>query len=76
MALALQEYDANYNVPFQVYQDLAWGGLSAAPIFDKKFPAGSIENIRITNRYKAESTGRSVGDGTPNAQTPVGKPCN
>ena len=64
------------TMPYQVYKDLAWGGLSETPIFNKKFPAGSTEKIRITNRYKAESTGHSIGDGTPDAQTPVGKPCN
>lgn len=76
MASALQEYDANYIVPYQVYKDLAWGGLRDAPVFNATFPPGSAERIRITNRYNAESTGHSVGDGTPNAQTPVGKPCN
>jgi hypothetical protein len=76
MASALQEYDANYTVPYQVYKDLAWGGLRDAPVFNATFPPGSAERIRITNRYNAESTGHSVGDGTPNAQTPVGKPCN
>ncbi len=75
MAAALQEYDANYTIPYQVYQDLAWGTLSKAPIFEKTFPSGSANNIRITNRYGAESSGRVVGQGTPNQQTPVGKPC-
>jgi hypothetical protein len=76
MASALQEYDANYTVPYQIYKDLAWGGLRDAPVFNATFPPGSAERIRITNRYNAESTGRSVGDGTPQAQIPVGKPCN
>ncbi len=75
MASALQEYDANFTVPYQVYQDLAWGSLSKAPIFNKTFPPGSTDNIRITNRYKAEGVGRAVDQGTPNQQTPVGKPC-
>ena len=30
----------------------------------------------IKNRYAAESAGFTVGSGTPQAQTPVGKPCN
>jgi hypothetical protein len=76
MASALQQYDANYTVPYQVYKDLAWGGLKDAPIFDKTFPPGSVESIRIKNRYGCESIGHSVGDGTPYTQTPVGKPCN
>ncbi|MBF4473759.1 hypothetical protein [Flavobacterium sp. HJJ] len=76
MASALQEYDANYIIDYQVYKDLAWGGLSAAPIFDKTFPPGSAESNRILNRYKAESSGHAVEQGTQNAQSPVGKPCN
>ncbi|MGL2987784.1 hypothetical protein ACSVH5_09320, partial [Flavobacterium sp. RSSA_27] len=76
MASALQEYDANYTIDYQVYKDLAWGGLSKTPIFEKTFPSGSADNIRIINRYKAESSGHAVEQGTPNVQTPVGKPCN
>ena len=76
MASALQEYDANYTVPYQVYEDLAWAGLSAAPIFDKTYPSGNDESIRIKNRYAAEAVRFTVGSGTPQAQTPVGKPCN
>lgn len=76
MASALQEYDANYLIDYQVYKDLAWGGLSGTPIFDKTFPAGSIENTRILNRFRAESSGHAVDQGTPNEQAPVGKPCN
>lgn len=55
---------------------MAWGGLSKTPIFEKTFPSGSADNIRIINRYKAESSGHAVEQGTPNVQTPVGKPCN
>jgi hypothetical protein len=76
MASALQEFDANYTVPYQVYKDLAWGGLSGAPIFDETFKPGSEESIRIINRFKCESLGRAVEMGTPNQQTPVGKKCN
>lgn len=75
MASALQEYDANYMIDYQVYQDMAWGSLRDAPIFEKKFPLGSANNIRITNRYKAESSGHAVDQGTPNQQIPVGKIC-
>lgn len=76
MASALQEYDANYTIPYQVYEDLAWASLSAAPIFDKTYPPGSAESIRIKNRYAAEAVGFTVGSGTPQEQTPIGKPCN
>ena len=61
---------------YQVYEDLAWGGLSVPPIFVKTYPPVSAENIRIKNRYAAESAGFTVGSGNPQAQTPVGKPCN
>ena len=40
---------------YQVYEDLAWGGLSVPPIFVKTYPPVSAENIRIKNRYAAES---------------------
>ena len=76
MASALQEYDANYIVDYQVYKDLAWGSLRDAPIFEKTFPTGSTDNIRIANRYKAESSGHAVDIDTPNQQSPIGKPCN
>ncbi|MBF4473755.1 hypothetical protein [Flavobacterium sp. HJJ] len=81
MASALKEYDSNFSVPYQtvpdqVYKDLAWASLNEAPIFNKTFPPGSADNIRILNRYRAESSGHAVEQGTPNAQSPVGKPCN
>jgi hypothetical protein len=72
----LQEYDANYTVPYQVYSDLVWGGLIDAPIFNATFEPGSAESIRIKNRFGAESLGHAVEMGTPNEQTPVGKKCN
>jgi hypothetical protein len=76
MASALQEFDGNFIVPSQVYKDLAWGGLKDAPIFDATFPPGSADYVRIINRYNAEALGRAVDQGTPNEQSPVGKPCN
>jgi hypothetical protein len=75
IASALQEYnkyaDPNMNIPLQTYKDLAWGGLIGTPIFDKTFPAGSDNEIRIRNTYAAEQIGKSV-----NNQNPAGKPCN
>lgn len=76
MASALLEYDAGYIVPYQVYKDLAWASLMDAPIFNKTYPPGSSESIRIINRYRAESSGHVIEQGTPNEQSPVGKPCN
>jgi hypothetical protein len=75
VALVLQEYnksaDPNGIVPFQVYTDLAWGGLQEAPIFKEKHPIGSVEYNRIVGRYNSESVNFSV-----NEQIPVGQPCN
>jgi hypothetical protein len=74
IALALQEYnkttDPNGIVPFQVYTDLAWGGLQEAPIFKEKYPIGSTDYNRIVGRYNCESVNFSI-----NGQTPVGLPC-
>jgi hypothetical protein len=77
---ALQEFQTgipvNYgSIPNQVYTDLAWGGLKDAPIYNKMFPLGSPDRERVEYRYACEQTGRIVGSGNPNAQTPIGKPC-
>ena len=72
---ALQEYnksdDPNGIIPFQVYTDLAWGGLQEAPIFKEKYPVGSSEYNRIVGRYNSESVNFTI-----NGQIVVGKPCN
>ncbi|SNR23743.1 hypothetical protein [Flavobacterium sp. ov086] len=78
---ALQEFQTGVPVkngvpPNQIYTDLAWGGLRDAPIFDKKFPQGTAERLRIDNRLASEQTSHTVGAGTPQEQTPIGKPCN
>lgn len=71
----LQEYnklnDPKGIIPYQVYSDLAWGGLMDAPVFYEKFTPGSTDAIRIKNRYASESVGFKVG-----SESPVGKPCN
>jgi hypothetical protein len=77
---ALQEFQTGISVsygsiPNQIYTDLAWGGLKDAPIYKATFPEGSAARTRAENRYACEQTGRIVGPGTPNAQTPIGKPC-
>jgi hypothetical protein len=74
IAAALEEYQPGFSQ--QVYDDLAWSGLKDAPIFDTLFPIGSLDRIRISNRYDCEGAGHSIGQGTPNEQTPVGQPCN
>ena len=81
IASALQEYNTGVavpdgGVPSQVYTDLAWGGLRDAPVFYEKFTRGGTDDIRIKNRYASESVGNVIGQGTPNEQKPVGKPCN
>lgn len=71
IASALQQYDGNYLTPYQVYEDMAWGSLQEAPIFDSKFPLGSADRLRIFNRYASESRGAQTGN-----QYPTGKKCN
>lgn len=78
---ALQEFQTGVAVavgekPDQIYTDLAWGGLIEAPIYGKIFPVGTTERLRIENRLASEQTGTTIGAGTAQQQTPVGKPCN
>jgi hypothetical protein len=59
IARALQEYQTGIPVatgasPQQIYSDLAWGGLSDAPVFDATYPVGNPSRQRILNRYEAE----------------------
>lgn len=79
IALALQEYnlpnDPNKLVPYQVYSDLAWAGLSEAPVFDENFKGKEEEKERVLNRYRCESNGSVVEAGSPKQQNPIGKPC-
>jgi hypothetical protein len=79
IASALQEFnkinDPNGNIPYQVYSDLAWGGLMNTPVYNEKYVTGGTEDTRIKNRYSCESNGNEVASGTPNAQKPAGKPC-
>jgi hypothetical protein len=74
IASALKEFQPGLDQ--QIYDDLAWGSLQEAPIFDTLFPVGSSNRERIINRYTSESIGSPYGQGTPNEQTPVGQPCN
>ncbi|TDW46619.1 hypothetical protein EV144_106293 [Flavobacterium sp. 270] len=78
---ALQEFQtgvplSNGQKPDQIYTDLAWGGLIDAPIFEKEFPQGTNERLRIENRLASEQTGNIIGAGTSQQQIPLGKPCN
>lgn len=77
---ALQEFQTGVALPNgvkpnQLYTDLAWGGLSHAPIYDKYFFNKPQEKSRIENRYSCESNGGTAGSGTPSQQTAIGKPC-
>lgn len=80
IATSLQEYnkyaDPNTLVPFQVYEDLAWGGLKGTPVYETKFKVGTSERLRVENRYACEQSGHPVGYNTPQLQNTVGKPCN
>lgn len=80
IARGLQEYQTGIPVPStstpnQVYSDIAWGGLSDAPVFDKIYPITNPSRERILNRYKAEQQGRTIGAGTSQAQSPLSQPC-
>lgn len=81
LGASLQEFQTGVSVPNgvkpdQIYTDLAWGGLRDAPIYEKQFPAGTVERERIDNRLAAEQTGHAVGGSSAQAQTPIGQPCN
>ena len=55
---------------------MAWGGLKDSPVFGEKYKPGSDDYVRILNRYRWESVGRTVETGTLLEQKPIGKPCN
>lgn len=79
IARSLEEYQTGIAVPStskpnQIYSDLAWGGLSDAPVFNTDVLTDD-DRERIINRYSSEQTGHSAGEGK-NAQTPIGKKCN
>ena len=81
IARALQEFQTGIPVtegtsPQQIFSDLAWGGLNGTPVFDATYPAGNPNRQRILNRAACEQNGTTIGAGTPNAQTPIGKPFN
>ncbi|MFE3869590.1 hypothetical protein ACFX5E_16125, partial [Flavobacterium sp. LS2P90] len=81
IARGLQEYQTGVPVqeglnPDRAYSDLAWGTLQETPIFEAIYPVGNQNRQRILNRYETEQSGNLAGQGTPQAQTPIGKPCN
>ena len=63
IAAGLQEYQPGLQQ--QVYQDLAWGGLIEAPIFNTLYPVGNPNRQRILNRFSCEQSGHPVEQGTP-----------
>jgi hypothetical protein len=81
MAMALQEYYLKTqplffkSTSYEVFSDLAWGTLQEASVFSEKYKDGDPAKERILNRYRTESTGRSVETGTTKQQNPVGQPC-
>ncbi len=77
IASAIQEYQLNETktpaslTDKQAFLDMAWSGLQGTDVYNKKFPAGSADDKRITARIGAETNGvYSQG------QYAVGKPCN
>ena len=81
IGIALQEFQTGISLPNgvkpdQVYTDLAWGGLRDTDVYEKKFPVGTAERLRIDNRLASEQTGNTIGAGTPQQQATIGKPCN
>ncbi len=81
IARALQEYQTGIpvpstSIPEQIYSDLAWGGLNGTPVFDATYPIGNPNRQRIINRAACEQNGTTIDAGTPNAQIPIGTPCN
>ncbi|MDQ1164852.1 hypothetical protein [Flavobacterium sp. SORGH_AS_0622] len=80
IARALQEFQTGIVVPEtsnpqQIYTDLAWGGLSETPVFLASFPNAN-DRQRILNRYEAEQRNLTIGEGSPNTQSPISQPCN
>jgi len=72
IASALEEYQANTGIPSsladkQVFLDMAWSGLRGTDVYNKKFPAGSVDNNRILARIGAEQT---------QGYNAIGQPCN
>jgi hypothetical protein len=82
MAMVLEAYYISSTpLPFtipshEVFTDLAWGTLQEASIFREKYKDGDPVKARILNRYRTESSGRSVEVNTTLQQNPIGKPCN
>jgi hypothetical protein len=72
IASALEEYQANTGIPSsladkQIFLDMAWSGLRGTDVYNKKFPAGGVDDSRIIARIGAEQS---------NGNTAIGKPCN
>lgn len=77
---ALQEFQTGAapafgTKPDQIYTDLAWGGLSHAPIYDKIFSNKFDDRLRIEDRYRCESNGSTSGSGIIGQQKAIGNPC-
>ncbi|WP_297332973.1 hypothetical protein [Flavobacterium sp.] len=75
LSRALQEFNTGIPVPEnvepdQLYKDLAWGSLSAAPIFQTTNQLTQQDRTRISNRYAAEILNYTV-----ETESPAGVPC-
>ncbi len=79
IAATIQEFHTgqpvNSNFPYQVYRDMAWGGLQDTYIFNKNFPNDPThinykERERIFARINTEKKGEKYG-----INLPIGTPC-
>ena len=73
IASALEEYQWNdTGIPSsladkQVFLDMAWSGLRGTDVYNKKFPAGGVDDNRIFARIVAEQS---------QGYNAIGKSCN
>lgn len=77
IASTLQEFNTSQSVyfPYQVYLDIAWGGLQGTVIFNKNYPndpnhKNYKDRVRILARINAEKYGSQYG-----VYSPLGTPC-
>nr|WP_315155112.1 hypothetical protein [uncultured Flavobacterium sp.] len=79
IALTIQEFHTGQPVvsgfPYQVYLDMAWGGLIGTYVFNKTYPddpnhKNYKERVRILARVNTEKLGSQYG-----IYSPIGTPC-
>lgn len=79
IAETIQEFHTGQSVgsgfPYQVYLDMAWGGLKDTYIFNKNYPNNPNhknykDRVRILARINTEKIGSQYG-----ITAPIGTPC-